>query len=261
MADSKFVDAGGLHIHYLEAGAGVPLILLHGGLATTEMSWTEVMPDLAGQFHVFAPDTRGHGKTDNPERMLSYAGMADDVLAFADALGLERPLILGYSDGGQTAIEFGLRHPGKARALVLGGVVVEATPAYFDGLRNWGFRAAGDVDLETMEQVFGPFFEAIKASHQVYGTEYWREFILEISQLWVAGVPAYSDAQLASITDPTLVITGDRDDLGATEQAPRLLKALPKGELSVVPNMDHAAVSSPLFWAAVTDFLTRHGKE
>jgi pimeloyl-ACP methyl ester carboxylesterase len=261
MSQSKFIEAGGLRIHYLEAGAGEPLVLLHGGLATTEMSWAEAMPGLGEKFHVYAPDTRGHGRTDNPNRTLSYAAMAGDLLAFIEALGLERPLIFGFSDGGQVALEFALRHPGKARALVLGGVVTEASSGYLAGLKNWGFHAPGKVDFAIMQQAFGPFFDAIQASHAVYGPDYWREFVVEISRLWVAGVPSYTDDQLRSITKPVLVITGDRDDLGATEQAPRLFGLIPKGELSVIPNADHAAVMTPLFWAIVTDFLTRHSSD
>jgi pimeloyl-ACP methyl ester carboxylesterase len=258
MSESKFVEATGLRIHYLEAGAGEPLLLLHGGLATAEMSWAEAMPGLAGTFHVFAPDTRGHGGTDNPGRSLSYAAMADDVLAFIEALGLERPLIFGFSDGGQAALEFALRYPGKSRALVMGGVVTEASAAYVATLTSWGFTAAGEVDFAAMQQAFGPFFEAIQTSHTVHGPDYWREFVTEISRLWLAGLPRYTDEQLRSIVEPVLVITGDRDDLGATEQAPRLFRLIPKGELCVIPNADHAAAMTPLFWAAVTDFLTRH---
>jgi pimeloyl-ACP methyl ester carboxylesterase len=257
VAESKFVEAGGLRIHYLEAGAGTPLVLLHGGLATSEMSWSDILPRLVGRYHVFAPDTRGHGKTDNPGRTLAYPQFGDDLAAFIDTLGIESPLIFGYSDGGQAVLEFGLRHKRRARALVCGGIVAGQSPKALAELKGWGVLAPGQVDFAQMQRTFGPFFDAIQAAHTVYGPEYWRELVTEISRLWI-GVPTYSDEQLRSVEDQVLVITGDRDELGAIGDAPRLLNTLPRAELAVIPNAGHSAIQTPLFWDAVLDFLGRH---
>jgi hypothetical protein len=73
------------------------LLLVHGGTATSQ-SWASHLPAFAEHFRVFAPDSRGHGRTDNPTGELGYRVMADDVAALVDALGLRRPLVLGYSD-------------------------------------------------------------------------------------------------------------------------------------------------------------------
>jgi pimeloyl-ACP methyl ester carboxylesterase len=106
-----YIEANGLRVYYEVCGEGEPLLLIHGGTATSQ-SWTSHLPAFTEHFRVFAPDSRGHGRTDNP---------ADDVAALIKALGLQRPLVLGYSDGGQIALELGMRYPGLARALVLGG--------------------------------------------------------------------------------------------------------------------------------------------
>jgi pimeloyl-ACP methyl ester carboxylesterase len=258
MADSKFIEAGGLSIHYLETGAGVPLILLHGGLATAEASWHEPLPKLAETYHVLAPDSRGHGRTDNPATSLSYAQMADDVAAFIEAVGVERPLIAGYSDGGQIALEFGLRHPGKARALVLGGTVDRLNDIGREGLISWGIRGPGDIDHAALAATWGDFYRALPKLHGPgQAPEHWRSLLDQISALWT-GVPTYTAAQLSTIREPALVICGDRDDLGATESAPLLLAVLPKGELGIIPDADHGAVDRPLFWEIVRDFLARH---
>lgn len=252
MADSRFIEAGGLSIHYLEAGSGIPLVLLHGGMATAEMSWTTSMPELAHTYRVLAPDSRGHGQTNNPAGELGYAQMADDVLAFIEALGLDRPVLIGYSDGGQIALEFGIRHPGKSRALVFGGTIMGMTPQYLAGLKSWGFTEPGKVDLATLQQAFGDFYDEARRAHADFD-----HFLVALSRLWLT-VPEYSDAQLASIAEPVLVACGDRDDLGPMEHAPRFLRLIPKAELAVVPNQTHGAASNPLFWAAVRDFLGRH---
>jgi pimeloyl-ACP methyl ester carboxylesterase len=96
-------------------------VLIHSGLATGDMMWGERVPALAQYYRVLVPDSRGHGRTNNPAGKLSYGQMADDVAGFIDALGLQRPMILGYSDGAQIALELGLRHPDRVKALGRGG--------------------------------------------------------------------------------------------------------------------------------------------
>src|SRR5918998_344841 len=104
-----YIEANGLRVYYEVYGEGEPLLLIHGGTATSR-SWASHLPAFTEHFQVFAPDSRGHGRTDNPTGELSYRVMADDVAA----LGLQRPLVLGYSDGGRIALELGMRYPGLA---------------------------------------------------------------------------------------------------------------------------------------------------
>lgn len=254
---SKAVRVGDLEVHYLEEGRGQPLLLLHGGTATAS-SWGEAMPRMADRYRVFALDTRGHAKTSNPLQKMSYSQFADDVAGFIAALGLKRPLIVGYSDGGQTALEFGLRHPGKAGALVLGGTLSEPTDAYIEGLHGWGFPSPGEVDFGRLAREFGPYFEQIKVAHaHHYGPDYWKSFLRQISELWLT-LPRYTERQLASISVPALVIMGDRDQLGGIEEANRLYRHLGAGELAIIANVGQEAVNKPLFWDAVREFLARH---
>lgn len=256
---SQTIDVGGMTVHYLEQGQGVPVVLLHGGLATAAMSWTAAMPMLAGRYRVVAPDSRGHGGTDNPADRLGYDQMADDVANLVGLLDLERPILVGYSDGAQVALEFGLRHPGVARALVLGGVVSGPHDTYMEGLHSWGFPAPGEVDVATMAEEFGAeFMTESRAAHtNIRDDEGWDRFIRQISKLWLT-VPRYTEAQLATIADPTLIITGDRDEMAGIGQAERLFRHIPGAELAIVPAADHAAAEEPLFWQTVRTFLERH---
>lgn len=245
--ERNYAEVGDLRVFYLERGTGTPVILLHGGLATAELSWNDPIDSLAGSYRVLAPDSRGHGRTGNLEQGLNYALMADDVAGFIDGLGLDRPVLVGYSDGAQVAIEFGLRHPGKARALVFGGAIAEMTPTYLDMLHSWGFPSAGEVDLRNLEQAFGGFFETINVAHaHVHGSDYWRQLLHQISRLWLT-TPTYDAATLGQIREPTLVIAGDRDG-AAAEQMFGIFRALPQGELAVVPRAEHDAVNRPVFW-------------
>lgn len=253
-----FVYAGGLKIHYREAGAGPPLVLIHGGLATGEVMWSaQVVAELARRYRVLIPDSRGHGRTDNPGGRLRYDQMADDAAAFSAALGLERPAVVGYSDGAQIALEIGLRHPGLASAMVIGGVVTRPVEGYLQALREMGFPESGAVDFPRMEQAMGGFYETLRTSHEhARSDEDFRAYLAQISALWYS-VPDYTDAQLAGIGVPSLVIVGDRDGVSVDESL-RLYRLLPRGELAVIPNAGHGAGETKVFWDAVTDFLSRH---
>ena len=121
----RTVHANGINIHYLDAGAGEPLVLLHGGMVSTNPIWTGVpisyashMARLSDRFRVIAPDTRGAGRTVHSGGAVTFDLLADDVAALITALGLERPLVAGFSDGGITATILGIRHPGCVRAIV-----------------------------------------------------------------------------------------------------------------------------------------------
>ncbi|MEI9900718.1 MAG: alpha/beta hydrolase [Hyphomicrobium sp.] len=247
------VSAGGLDIHYLEAGSGPALVLLHGGLATAGMMFASRVEELAPHYHVHAPDARGHGETPNPAGTLTYAQMADDVAAFIAALGLRTPHIVGYSDGGQVALEFGLRHPGIAASLTLGGTISRMSQVYLDGLREWGFVTPGEPDVAQIERSFGEFFAVLKTGHRD-----WQRLLTQISVLW-ASVPDYTDAQLAAISEPTLVIRGDRDHMAPLADSERLYRTIPNAQLAVVPGSPHGAADRDVFWAIVRDFHARLG--
>lgn len=107
VARGQYVRANGIDIHYLDLGEGRPLVLLHGGMVSTNPIWTGVpiayashMDTLAEHFRVIAPDTRGGGKTRHTGGPISFDLLADDVAALIDALRLERPLVAGFSEGG-----------------------------------------------------------------------------------------------------------------------------------------------------------------
>ena len=98
------MQANGINIYVEQSGSGEPLLLLHAGTLNLN-SWENHIPIFAQHYTVIAPDSRGHGRTKNPLDTMSYRMLADDMAAFIRALGLDRPLICGYSDGGQIGLE------------------------------------------------------------------------------------------------------------------------------------------------------------
>src|SRR4051794_33250491 len=126
----KYVDAGGVHTYYEVAGAGEPLVLLHGGFCTVETFGAQT-PALAGQYRVYVPERRGHGRTPDVEGPITYENMAQDTIAFMEALGISSAHLVGWSDGAIVGLLVALHRPDLVRKLVLIGQAVNhegATP-------------------------------------------------------------------------------------------------------------------------------------
>lgn len=99
-------------------GGGVPLILLHGGIMSTD-SWILAMPVLSANREVIAVDLQAHGRTADVDRPISVEGMADDIAGLMEYLHIEHADVMGYSLGGGVALRFAIQHPGMLRKLVL----------------------------------------------------------------------------------------------------------------------------------------------
>ncbi|MDR3499883.1 MAG: alpha/beta hydrolase [Parvibaculum sp.] len=112
-----------LKLAYTDVGAGDPVILLHG-IPTWSYLYREVIPLLARKFRVLAPDFLGHGYSDRRDCFdRSLRAQTSAILAFMDALGLERAHIVGHDTGGGVALILGIEHPGRVDRLVLSNIV------------------------------------------------------------------------------------------------------------------------------------------
>jgi pimeloyl-ACP methyl ester carboxylesterase len=254
-----YIEANGLEVYYEDYGEGEPLMLIHGGTATSQ-SWASHLPAFTEHFEVFTPDSRGHGRTDNPTGELGYRVMADDLASLIDALGLQRPLVLGYSDGGQIALELGLRYPGLARALVLGGTQFRFSEAYLEAVRSLlGITEGEELDTEKLEREQPEWVAYLCEAHgHVYGPEYWKTYVKQIAALWLRPL-RYTPEDISAVTDPVLLLVGDRDGV-CTEESVELFRVLPNAELAVAPASDHGFIEAKagLFDALALDFLMRY---
>ncbi|HVH15995.1 MAG TPA: alpha/beta hydrolase [Candidatus Angelobacter sp.] len=264
MVEAKLVPASGKHvkvndltIYYETFGAGEPLVLLHGGTATRRM-WEKFVPTFSKHFKVIAPDSRGHGKTNNPSGEFSFRLMADDTAGLIRALGLERPSICGYSDGGQIALEFGMHHPKVASKLVIAGAHNRLQDADVGSLRDMGIEAPGVVDVQKFEKAAPEIVSRVREFSSGHGPEYWKTFVKEISKMWFTQLN-YTVEDYRKITAPCLILVGDRDPDVSLEDALEMYRSIPKAELAVVPGSDHYFPWSmaQLFTSTILDFLQR----
>jgi len=118
----KFATLRGLRFHYRQYGSqhadGPPIVLLHG-VASNAKIWIMVGPRLGERYRVFALDQRGHGETDKPDSGYDTPTVVGDLVAFIEALGIERPVIAGHSWGGNVALEYAATYQDALRGLVL----------------------------------------------------------------------------------------------------------------------------------------------
>jgi pimeloyl-ACP methyl ester carboxylesterase len=119
MDSDAFVTVDGDRIHYLAAGDGPPVVLLHGGIIdAADVTWPPVADRLAPDHTVVVPDLLGYGESDLPEGPLSMQRHVDAVGGFLDELGLDDPLLAGISMGGGVAVGTALAYPDRVGGIV-----------------------------------------------------------------------------------------------------------------------------------------------
>ena len=211
------IRANGIDIHYLERGAGRPLLLLHGGLVSSSLRWAGVpvsyashLDTLASRFRVIAPDTRGCARTAHTGgEAVSFALLADDVAALIDALGLERPLVAGFSEGAITATILAIRKPESVAALVnhaghdFFNPQAKSYPDHAATVR--GKRGRQPNHPDAVERFFAQsepmrgMFELMKQDQdEARGDGYWRSY-LELAFDRTTRWPGYAFDDLARI--------------------------------------------------------------
>jgi pimeloyl-ACP methyl ester carboxylesterase len=252
------VQANGLSVYYEEWGAGEPLVLLHGATVTHAM-WASVIPDLAAQYRVIAPDLRGHGRTNNPAEAFSYRLLAEDTAALVEALGLEQPHLCGWSDGGQIALEVGMRFPSLPRSLIVGAAQYSYPDHYQAAMGLMGFMAPGVVLFDQTERAAPGFLDMVRQLHcPTHGPGYEETLLTQLCTMYLTPLN-YTRWDFSRIIRPTLVIVGDRDWGIPLEEAVGMYRQIPLAELAVISRGDHALPTSrpALFAATVLDFLER----
>src|SRR6478609_6890784 len=244
---ARYVSANGIEIHYVEAGAGEPPVLLHQGMVSTNPLWAGSpvayaghMAAFAERFRVVAPDLRGCGLTVNPGGgSISYAQLVDDALGMIDALGLDQPLVCGFSDGATLATLLAIRSPASVRAIVnhAGYDLFNPQAPSLAMARQvlGGSPDATEADPPAAARFFDsteqmrPLLAGMRAEH---GDDWTR--ILSQTYTRITTSPGYTFDDLRAITAPTLILAGDRDGFCSVEEGAQAYRSLGEGELAIL---------------------------
>lgn len=258
MVEGKYISANGLEVFYREFGEGKPLILLHGATDTHKL-WKPFTPQFSESFRVITPDSRGHGRTLNPSQELSYQTLADDLAGFIQALDLEKPFIFGYSDGGQAALDFGMRYPEVAGALVIGGAWYRFSAEYQNSLRQTGILGAGEVDFQAFGEVApADWRERMSKSHPNPDPDYPEILLKNLAALFWTPLN-YVRGDFQKITAPALILVGEMDEMVPPQESREMAELIPGAEFAVIPSASHAQVivRGGEFLQLVIEFLLR----
>ncbi|MGI4886497.1 MAG: alpha/beta fold hydrolase [Janthinobacterium lividum] len=211
----------GIRLYYEVYGAGPPLLLLHGNGGNIA-SFGQNIPYFAQHHTVIAVDSRAHGRSVDAGDSLSFEMMADDFAALLTGLRLDSADVLGWSDGGISALVLALRHPGKVRRLVATGANLAPD------------SAALTPALWTQQQ---RAYQANKGAVRTTAREKndWKVFLLDVFQ---PNVPLRA---LRRVGAPALIVAGDRDVI-TLEHTVAIYRHLPRAWLWVVPNSGHATL-------------------
>lgn len=238
-----FESHDGVRLAYLDEGEGTTLILLHGFMVDSDLNWRE--PGLlqalqeAG-FRTVALDARGHGRSHKPHEASAYAdqAMAKDVQALIDHLVINTAILVGYSMGGNTALETALRDS-RIAALIAGGIHMPS--AWDDDARTEEVAA---MRADTIDP--NAFYRSI--AEQVGGDRLAYAARLEGSEF-----PEYSASELQTLNLPVLLINGDKD----LDQSGALGQHIHGVQQAVVPG-DHVSAHWTLeFRQQLLAFLNR----
>jgi pimeloyl-ACP methyl ester carboxylesterase len=264
----RSADAAGIETNYLEDGDSERnLLLVHGSGpgVTAYANWRLVMPALAEDFHVVAPDMAGFGYSARPDGADYGLDLwAGQTLGLMDTLGIERTDLVGNSFGGAIGLRLAARYPDRIGRLVLmGSMGVEF--GITEGLeRVWGYEPS----FENMRQVLDVFAHSrtlvndelaqvrYEASVQPGFQEAFSAMFPAPRQRWVTAM-ATPEAELRSVAHRTLVVHGREDRVIPVSNSYRLEELLPNADLAVFGNCGHWSMIERTadFTRTVRDFL------
>lgn len=249
----KYAHVNGIKMYYEIHGTGSPLVLIHGGGSTIKTNFSRIMPVLAKTHQVIAVELQAHGHSGDRDAPETFTQDADDVAELLKQLNIPKADILGFSNGGQTCLELGIRHADKVRKLIIASAFYtrDAAPDAF-----WkGFEKP---DFSHMPQIY-------KDEYLKIGTQegLMNMFNKDVQRMYT--FKGWTDEDLQKIQAPTLVVIGDQD-LPTPEHAAKMSRTLPHGRLAILPGthgsyIGEAFLPKPeskipdLFVAMVNEFL------
>jgi len=220
---------------------GEPLLMLHGGLSSTESFEWQVLPAVADRFHVYGYDRTAHGRTGVRDGFYHFEFQTDEAIAYIEDVIKKPTHLLGHSDGGIIALLVAIKRPDLVLSIVASGVnyswdcgltlVVDETSFEIDEDRRAKFAERSPDEAHWQEKI-------IRKAYEVWASE-----------------PNISHDELATITCPVLVLNGD-DDVFDTHHGVDLYKALPNAQLAIIPGTTHTVLKekNELALAIIRDF-------
>ncbi len=233
-----------VRLNFSDSGQGTPVVLLHG-FPLSGVIWMPQQRLLSDQYRVITPDLRGHGRSPAPAAGYEMETLAEDVLALLDDLGIPKAVIMGHSMGGYVTLAAWKMAP--ERFLALGLLDSQAAPDTDEGRKTRNQLAdqvakegSAAVEAAMLPKLFAPNLDA---KDPLIGQV--RQIIKTTPRAGIVGAlhgmaqRPDASAILAAIAVPTLILTGDGDQLIAPARATAMAAVVANAMLAVIPNAGH----------------------
>lgn len=249
----RYFNSNGVSIAYIDVpaheGDGEPILLIHGFASSHAVNWVNTLwvKTLTREgYRVIAFDNRGHGESDKlyePDDYHSYR-MAEDGTRLLDHLGIERADVMGYSMGARITAHMALAAPERMRSVLFGGLGIHLV----DGV-GLPLGIADAMEVPSLAELTDPMQRMFRAFAEQNGCD------LKALAACIRGSrQALTREEVASITLPTLVSVGTKDDVSGS--GPELVKLLPNATALDIPGRDHnLAVGDKVHKQGVLKFL------
>lgn len=267
----KSIVAAGIRTNYLEAGGGVPVVMVHGSGpgVTAFANWRLAIGPLSARFRVLAPDMAGFGYTERVQGVRYDKELwLKHLVGFLDALDLPAVHLVGNSFGGGLALALAARHPERVKRLVLMGSVGVEFPIT-EGLEAvWGYEPS----IENMRKLVGVFaYDRELMTEQLVRSRYEASTRPGFHEAFAAMFPAPRQPHLARLATPeehiralpheTLIVHGREDRVIPLATSLKLHELIPRSQLHVFGRCGHwtQIEHAGRFVRLVEDFLSEDG--
>ncbi|MFQ5558379.1 MAG: alpha/beta fold hydrolase [Acidimicrobiales bacterium] len=249
----ELTGRGCFHVRELPGPAGAPLVmLLHGAAVSGSLNWYTSYEALARHVRVVSIDHRGHGESPHRARQFRLRDAADDAVALADHLGVDRFVPVGYSMGGPIAQLVWRRHPDRVRALVLAATFAHLPRGAGNGLamRCVGRFGTG-VRMLPRRRRLDLFLSAAEKMSTLPRRPAWQ-----VSQVRAGSVPMMlegigelgrfdSRAWIGGVTVPTGVIVLNRDDVVPPDRPHGLASLIAHADVRYLDLLHDGCITTP----------------
>jgi pimeloyl-ACP methyl ester carboxylesterase len=243
-AAGHYFDVGGTKIYYEIYGKGKPVVMLHGGVYGYIDEYAPFIPKLAAHHQVICIATRGHGKSEIGKQPYSYKQRAEDVYKLVRSITKDSVTVIGFSDGGFSALKLAALYPDLVGKLIVMGVG--------DRPQDWQHEKLNYTKEGLMKSDSAFFAGRLKLMPE---KERWNESLSWLNDMY--NNDYMSKETFEKIKCPVLLMNGDRDGYSTIDEFIQCAKYISDVRVSLIPGCHHVIFfcNFPAVWASIEPFL------
>ncbi|WP_250253429.1 alpha/beta hydrolase [Chryseobacterium sp. Marseille-Q3244] len=221
--EKGYKQVNGIQMYYEIYGSGKPLVLIHGGGSSILYDFKEVIARLENEFQLIGIDLQNHGRSEHRDIPETFEQDADDVAALLKALNVDKASFWGFSNGGNTVMQIGHRHPKIVEKLVVASAFYKR-----NGMMDGFFEMMNEATFDSMPEPFKINFLNLNPDFSKL------ENLFEKDSKRMQTFVDWSDEVLSSIQSPTLFISGDKDVM-KPEHTIAMWRLVENSQLMILP--------------------------